>query len=71
MLEEPLRRLQTENLDVGQVHGMADDNDPELFSCKNGAAEALDEAKKDRKIRFVGFTGRHKLALRSMPNKCR
>jgi aryl-alcohol dehydrogenase-like predicted oxidoreductase len=57
MLEESLRRLQTDHLDLWQVHGMAFDNDPELFIRPNGAAEALTRAKKDGKVRFVGFTG--------------
>ena len=57
MLEESLRRLQTDHLDLWQVHGMAFDNDAELFIRKNGAAEALEKAKKDGKVRFVGFTG--------------
>jgi uncharacterized protein len=57
MLEESLRRLQTDHLDLWQVHGMAFDNDPDLFIRKNGAAEALERAKKDGKVRFVGFTG--------------
>jgi aryl-alcohol dehydrogenase-like predicted oxidoreductase len=57
MLEESLRRLQTDHLDLWQVHGMAFDNDPELFIRPNGAAEALAKAKQDGKVRFVGFTG--------------
>ena len=57
MLEESLRRLQTDHLDLWQVHGMVFDNDPDLFIRKNGAAEALEKAKKDGKVRFVGFTG--------------
>jgi uncharacterized protein len=57
MLEESLRRLQTDHLDLWQVHGMAFENDPELFIRPNGAAEALLKAKKDGKARFVGFTG--------------
>jgi aryl-alcohol dehydrogenase-like predicted oxidoreductase len=57
MLEESLRRLQTDHLDLWQVHGMAFENDPDLFIRKNGAAEALEKAKKDGKVRFVGFTG--------------
>ncbi len=57
MLEESLRRLQTDHLDLWQVHGMAFGNDPELFIRPNGAAEALTKAKKDGKVRFVGFTG--------------
>ncbi|HVI07536.1 MAG TPA: aldo/keto reductase [Candidatus Binatia bacterium] len=57
MLEESLRRLQTDHLDLWQVHGMGFENDPELFIRKNGAAEALEKAKKEGKTRFVGFTG--------------
>ncbi len=57
MLEESLRRLQTDHLDLWQVHGMAFDNDAELFIRKGGAAEALEKAKKEGKVRFVGFTG--------------
>ena len=59
MLEESLRRLQTDHLDLWQVHGMAFENDPELFIRQNGAAEALAKAKKDgkAKARFVGFSG--------------
>jgi aryl-alcohol dehydrogenase-like predicted oxidoreductase len=57
MLEESLRRLQTDHLDLWQLHGMVFDNDPDLFIRKNGAAEALEKAKKDGKVRFVGFTG--------------
>src|ERR1700691_1144208 len=57
MLEESLRRLQTDHLDLWQVHGMAFDNDPELFIRANGAAEALQKAKQDGKVRYVGFTG--------------
>jgi aryl-alcohol dehydrogenase-like predicted oxidoreductase len=57
MLEESLRRLQTDHLDLWQCHGMVFDNDAELFIRPNGAAEALAKAKKDGKVRFVGFTG--------------
>jgi uncharacterized protein len=57
MLEESLRRLQTDHLDLWQVHGVAFDNDPDLFIRPNGAAEALREAREQGKVRFVGFTG--------------
>jgi aryl-alcohol dehydrogenase-like predicted oxidoreductase len=57
MLEESLRRLQTDHLDLWQVHGVCFDNDPALFIRPNGAAEALQQAKKEGKVRFVGFTG--------------
>lgn len=57
MLEESLRRLQTDHLDLWQVHGVSFENDPDLFIRPNGAAEALIQAKKEGKVRFVGFTG--------------
>ena len=57
MLEESLRRLQTDHLDVWQIHEVIYDNDPDLIFKPNGAAEALVQAKKDGKVRFVGFTG--------------
>jgi aryl-alcohol dehydrogenase-like predicted oxidoreductase len=57
MLEQSLRRLQTDHLDLWQIHGVTFDNDPDLFIRPNGAAEALTQAKKQGKIRFAGFTG--------------
>jgi uncharacterized protein len=57
MLEESLRRLQTDHLDVWQIHEVIYENDPDLIFTPNGAAEALLEAKKQGKVRFIGFTG--------------
>ena len=57
MLEQSLRRLQTDHLDLWQIHAVSYDNDPELAYAKGGVIEALDEAKKQGKTRFVGFTG--------------
>jgi aryl-alcohol dehydrogenase-like predicted oxidoreductase len=57
MLEESLRRLQTDHLDLWQIHGVVFENDPDLFIRPNGAAEALRQAKEQGKVRFVGFTG--------------
>ena len=57
MLEESLHRYRTDHLDLWQIHGVCFDNDPELFIRKDGAAEALAQAKKEGKVRFVGFTG--------------
>ncbi len=57
MLEESLRRLRTDHLDVWQIHEVVYENDPDLIFAQNGAAEALVQAKKDGKVRFVGFTG--------------
>ena len=60
MLEESLRRLQTDHLDLWQIHGVSFDDDPELAYRRGGAIEALDDAKRRGLVRFVGFTG-HKL----------
>jgi uncharacterized protein len=57
MLDESLRRLQSDHLDLWQVHGVCFDNEPELAYAKGGVLEALDKAKKQGKTRFVGFTG--------------
>jgi uncharacterized protein len=57
MLEESLRRLQTDRLDLWQIHEVIYENDPDLIFRPNGAAEALVQAKKDGKVRFIGFTG--------------
>ncbi len=57
MLEESLNRLRTDHLDVWQIHEVIYYDDPELIFRPNGAAEALVQAEKDGKVRFVGFTG--------------
>ena len=56
-LEESLRRLRTDHLDLWQVHECVYDNDPALHYAAGGVLEALDQAKRDGKTRFVGFTG--------------
>jgi uncharacterized protein len=57
MLEESLRRLRTDHLDVWQIHEVIYYNDPDLIFAPGGAIEALAEAKSQGKVRFVGFTG--------------
>jgi uncharacterized protein len=59
-LHESLKRLKTDHLDLWQVHECVYDNDPERHFAKGGVIEALEEAKKAGKVRYVGFTG-HKL----------
>lgn len=57
MLDESLRRLGTDHLDLWQLHGMCFDNDPQLAFRRGGAIEALEAAKKSGKVRYVGFSG--------------
>jgi aryl-alcohol dehydrogenase-like predicted oxidoreductase len=56
-LEESLRRLRTDHLDLWQIHEVVYDNDPDLHFSAGGAVEALTQAKREGKVRFVGFTG--------------
>jgi len=56
-LEESLHRLQTDHLDVWQIHEVVYWNDPEMIFAPNGAVQALTKAKQQGKVRFVGFTG--------------
>ena len=57
MLEESLRRLDTDHLDLWQIHAVSFDNDPALAYAKGGILEAMEQAKKQGKVRFTGFTG--------------
>jgi predicted aldo/keto reductase-like oxidoreductase len=57
MLEESLVRLQTDHLDVWQIHEVIYHNDPELIYAPDGVLEALTKAKQQGKVRFVGFDG--------------
>ena len=56
-INESLRRLQTDRIDLLQFHEVIRDTDPDRIFAKGGAMEAVLEAKKAGKIRFVGFTG--------------
>lgn len=56
-LEESLRRLRTDHLDLWQIHECVYDDDPELHFAKGGVVEALERAKKEGKVRYLGFTG--------------
>ena len=56
-LEQSLRRLRTDVLDLWQIHECVYDNDPERHFARGGVIEALEQARRDGKVRFVGFTG--------------
>jgi len=62
-LEESLKRLGTDHLDLWQIHEVIYENDPDLHFAKGGVVEALDDAKKQGKVRFVGFTGHKSPAI--------
>jgi uncharacterized protein len=62
-LEESLKRLGTDHLDLWQIHEVIYENDPDLSFAKGGVVEALEEAKQQGKVRFVGFTGHKSPAI--------
>src|SRR5215475_8230179 len=56
-LEESLRRLQTDHIDLLQFHEVIRDTDPARIFGVGGSLEAAQAAKKAGKIRYIGFTG--------------
>ena len=56
-LHESLRRLQTDHLDLWQIHECVYYNDPERHFADGGAVEALLQAREQGKVRYIGFTG--------------
>jgi predicted aldo/keto reductase-like oxidoreductase len=56
-LEQSLSRLQTDHLDLIQIHEVIRMNDPERIFAPAGTLEYLEQARKEGKVRFIGFTG--------------
>jgi aryl-alcohol dehydrogenase-like predicted oxidoreductase len=61
-LDDSLRRLQTDYLDLWQFHEIVYETDPDWIFSPNGAVEAAYIAKKAGKVRYVGFTGHYRPA---------
>jgi predicted aldo/keto reductase-like oxidoreductase len=56
-IDESLRRLETDHVDLLQFHEIIRMNDPDRTFAAGGAMEAALEARKAGKIRYIGFTG--------------
>jgi predicted aldo/keto reductase-like oxidoreductase len=56
-INESLQRLQIDHLDLIQHHEIIRFDDPDRIFAENGAQEAVLEAKKAGKVRYIGFTG--------------
>lgn len=56
-LDESLRRLRTDHLDLLQFHEIIRLEDPDRIFAEGGALEAVVAAQKAGKVRFIGFTG--------------
>jgi aryl-alcohol dehydrogenase-like predicted oxidoreductase len=57
MLEDSLRRLRTDYLDLWQIHEVVFEVEPAQHFARGGVVEALDRAREQGKVRYVGFTG--------------
>jgi aryl-alcohol dehydrogenase-like predicted oxidoreductase len=56
-IDESLQRLQTDHVDLLQFHEVIRPGDPEKIFGEGGSLEAMLEAKKAGKLRYIGFTG--------------
>ena len=56
-IDESLQRLQTAHVDLMQFHEIIRMEDPDRIFAEGGAMEAMQEAKKAGKVRYIGFTG--------------
>src|SRR6185436_3632320 len=56
-IDESLQRLQTDRIDLMQHHEVIRVEDPDRIFAEGGAQEAMIEAQKAGKIRYIGFTG--------------
>jgi predicted aldo/keto reductase-like oxidoreductase len=56
-LDESLKRLQTDRLDIYQIHMVESLEDVDRIGAKGGVLEALHKLKEHKVTRFIGFTG--------------
>ena len=60
MIEESLKLLNTDHLDLWQLHDIGTDGDVDEVFAKGGAMEALVQARDQKMVRFLGLTGHHR-----------
>jgi len=59
LLDESLKRLRTDHLDLWQLHDLRTQDDLKQIFGKGGALEALVQARTEGRVRFLGITGHH------------
>jgi aryl-alcohol dehydrogenase-like predicted oxidoreductase len=59
LLEESLRMLQTDHIDLWQLHNVRTEEQLETIFGRNGAIEALQQARDEKIVRFLGITGHY------------
>lgn len=57
LLEKSLSQLQTDHLDLWQLHNVRTQEDLEKIFAKDGAIKALEQARSEKTVRFLGITG--------------
>lgn len=63
ILDDSLRRLRTDHLDLWQLHDLRTMSDIEAIFSKRGAIHALMQAREEKRVRFLGLTGHHDPAV--------
>ncbi len=63
LLEESLRLLQTDHLDLWQLHNVSRQDQLDTIFGANGAIEALQQARDEGIVRFLGITGHYDPAV--------
>ena len=59
LLDDSLRRLGTDHLDLWQMHDLRELDELDVMCGPNGALQAAQEARADGRVRFIGLTGHH------------
>jgi predicted aldo/keto reductase-like oxidoreductase len=62
-LNESLKAMKTDYLDLWQIHQVSEMSEVEQIFAPGGSIEAFEAAKKAGKVRFIGFTGHHDPAV--------
>ena len=63
LLDDSLRRLRTDHLDLWQLHDLRTADDLKRIFARGGALEALLQARDEGRVRFLGVTGHHDPAI--------
>src|SRR5262245_19724133 len=63
LLDDSLRRLRTDHLDLWQLHDLRTRDDLNCIFSKGGALEALLQAREQGRVRYLGLTGHHDPAI--------
>src|SRR5205823_6419570 len=63
LLDDSLRRLRTDHLDLWQLHDLRTKDDLDRICARGGALEALVQARREGRVRHLGITGHHDPAI--------